>query len=313
MTFRILITDNDLGDSELETGLISASLSAEVTVRSCKTEQEVLAAVAEIQPHGIIVQWAPITKAVLLAATSLKVISRIGIGIDMIDVEAAEAAGVDVRNVPHYCIEEVATHAFAIGLSLWRQLPQLDADIRSGLWNAAATAPKIKKLSESTIGLIGLGRIGTIVAQHYASWGARVLVHDPFVGTDGFERVTLEQLASQSDLISLHAPLLADTFHVVNEDFLNQCAKKPIIVNTSRGPLIDAEHLALALHDGRIGGAGLDVFEAEPLTKNDALRNAPNTILTPHAAWCSVAALPELRRQAAGNIVDFFSKPTAAR
>lgn len=306
VTLRILITDNDLGDSDLETTVLRAHLDADVTVAICRTEDEVVAAVESSRPDALIVQWAPITAKVIDAAPELKVISRIGIGIDMIDVVATEARGIRVMNVPHYCTEEVATHAVSLGLALWRHLPQLDACVRAGRWDAAVHAPRIRRLSESTVGLLGMGRIGALVATAFAGWGARVIVCDPVQGDDGYERVSLEELAAEAHLISLHAPLVADTHHVIGREFIASCARSPIIVNTSRGPLIDTTALADALVDGTVGGAGLDVFEAEPLAKEDRLRSTPNTLLTPHAAWCSDHALPELRRQAAENIVRYF-------
>jgi D-3-phosphoglycerate dehydrogenase len=185
--------------------------------------------------------------------------------------------------------------------------PQLDADLREGRWDAAAAAPAIRRLSCSTVGLVGLGRIGRLVADRFASWGSRVIVADPVTGDDGYERVSLDRIAEEADLISLHAPLLPGTSHLVGDAFLSRCRRRPIIVNTSRGGLVDSASLARALHDGVVAAAGLDVFEGEPLAAGDPLRAAPNTLLTPHAAWASEAALPDLRREAAQNVVRHFS------
>lgn len=307
MAIRVLIADNDLGDSRLETTILETAIGAEVHVASCRSEDDVLAAVDDVRPEALIVQWAPITERVLEAAAELAVISRVGIGTDMIDVSAATSRGIPVMNVPHYCTEEVATHAVALGLSLWRRLPQFDRELRDGRWNAASSAPLVRRLSESTVGLIGLGRIGRLVATAYAALGATVLAHDPLAGDDPYRRVSLDELADKSDLISLHAPLLPATHHVVDAEFLERCVRTPVIVNTSRGQLIDQPALVAALESGRIAGAGLDVFDAEPLPADDPIRRAPDTILTPHASWCSVSALPELRREAAMNIVRHFS------
>ena len=304
MTTRVLITDNNLGDSRLEIDVLRDALGADVTVRDCRTEEDVLAAVEDVDPHAIIVQWAPITARVLDAAPSCRIVSRIGIGLDMVDLDAAAARSVLVRNVPHYCLEEVATHAVAMGLSLWRRLPALDGELRANAWDAATSAPLIRRLSDSTVGLIGMGRIGRRVADAFAIWGTRVIVYDPVQGDDPYERVVLEQLAAESDLVSLHAPLLESTRHIVDDRFLRATFRTPYVVNVSRGPLVDTDALVAALNDGRIAGAGLDVFETEPLDADSPLRTAPNTILTPHAAWCSVDALPELRRGAAMNVVD---------
>jgi len=307
VTPRILITDNDLGDSELETSILQEQLGADVKVGRLRTEAEVIEAVTAFQPDALLVQWAPITRAVFDSATNLKAIGRFGIGIDMIDVQAAAEHGVAIDNVPDYCLEEVATHAVALGLGLWRRLPAFDAEVRRGEWNAGSHAQDIRRLSESIIGLIGLGRIGLRVAKAFEALGARVIVSDPVAGADSYTRVTLKVLARDSDLISLHAPLVPETHHVINRAFLDACGRQPYIVNTSRGGLIDATALIAALDDGRLRGAALDVFESEPLAATDPLRSAPNVLLTPHAAWCSMSALPELRRRTALAVANRLS------
>ncbi len=305
---RILITDLDLGDTNLERELVSRHLDAELVVRECRTEADVLDAVHESHPVAIITQWAPVTGAVMDAAPGCRVISRVGIGLDMIDLEAAAARGIPVKNVPHYCIEEVAMHAVAMGFSLWRHLPALDASLRGGEWDAASWAPLVKLLSDSTIGLVGMGRIGRIVADAYAQWGATVLVHDPVKGEDPFERVDLVELTRRSDLITLHAPLTAKTHHLIDASMLDSAEQAPIVVNVSRGGLVDTAALASALAQGQVSAAGLDVFESEPLSIDDPIRSAPNTIITPHAAWCSAAALPALRQGAVMNVVEVLTR-----
>jgi phosphoglycerate dehydrogenase-like enzyme len=305
---RVLITDNDLGDTAWERALLTEGFAAhglatEVHVADVRREEDVVAAAARIRPHAIVVQWAPVTDAVLEAAPECTVVSRVGIGIDMIDLAAAAARGVTVRNVPHYCTEEVATHAVALGLALWRRLPQLDADLRGGTWAAAASAPHIRRLSQATVGLIGVGRIGLLVAKAFSAWGAEVVVVDPAPVDLGYPVVDLAELAERADLVSLHCPLTEQTENIVDGDLLGRLARRPILVNTSRGGLADSAAVAAALHDGTLSGAGLDVFPTEPLSVDDPLLSAPNTLLTPHAAWCSEAALPDLRRGAVDNVV----------
>lgn len=304
MTWRVLITDNDLGDSALEREILERELGAQVHVAHCATEAEVLEAVNRIRPHALLVQWAPITARVLNAAQpELVAIARFGIGIDMIDTAAARDHGVTVDNVPDYCIEEVATHSVALALALWRRLPALDAELRDGQWAATAHAPEIRRLSQSTVGLIGLGRIGSRVAAAFDALGARVIVSDPIAGEDPYPRVGLAALAAEADLVLLHAPLVPATRHIVGRDLLAQFRRRPIIVNTSRGGLIDTEALVEALTSGQIAGAGLDVFEEEPLAADHPIRTAPNTLITAHAAWASDAALPELRERTARAVV----------
>lgn len=304
---RVLITDNDLGDSGLETAALEQSLGAEVIVRQYRDEEEVLAGVQEINPDALIVQWAPITAAVMDSMPGCKVISRLGIGVDMIDLAAAKARSIEVHNVPTYCIEEVATHAFSSALALWRCVPALDAQVRSGDWSAITFAPRIKRLSNATVGIVGMGRIGRAVANGFRAWNSSILVHDPVAISDDFEYVDLNTLVAESDIISLHAPLTDETRHMINAHTINLMKKQPVIVNTSRGPLIDEAALVSGLASGKVGGAALDVFASEPLPLDSELRSYPNVILTPHAAWASAQALPDLRTLAAQNIIDFFS------
>jgi D-3-phosphoglycerate dehydrogenase / 2-oxoglutarate reductase len=304
---HVLITDNDLGDSGLESAALEKALGAVVTVRQYRTEADVIAGVVETEPDALIVQWAPITAAVMDAMPQCKVISRVGIGVDMIDLEAAAQRGIEVRNVPTYCLEEVATHAFALALDLWRRIPSFDAQVRSGQWSAMTYAPHIKRLSQSTIGIVGLGRIGRNVARGFEVWGSTIIVHDPVTTSSDYTLVNLDTLVAEADIISLHAPLTDQTRHMINHHTIGLMRKKPVIVNTSRGPLIDEAALVVGLESGQVGGAALDVFATEPLPEDSALRSAPNVILTPHAAWASIEALPDLRRLSAQNIIDFFS------
>lgn len=300
----VLLTDSDLGDRDFEVGLLRDELDAEVIVAECKTEDDVIREVASRKPDAIVTQWAPITAAVIDAATGCRVISRVGIGTDMIDHAAAERAGIPVLNVPHYCTEEVATHATALAMSLWRRLPQFDAQVRSGGWSASEEVTNITRLSNATVALIGCGRIGLLVAKAFEVWGAEIIVVDPIQGSDGYERVSLAAVAERADIISLHVPLVPSTHHIIGEEFLGSLRRRPVLVNTSRGSLVDVAAAVRAVESGALRGLGLDVFESEPLALDDDVRNAPNTILAPHAAWCSTEALPDLRRGAMMNVVD---------
>lgn len=303
---KVLITDIDLGDGALEKNLLQQHLNAEVLIAQCKSEDDVIKSLSEFNPDAVIVQWAPVKAKAISLMSNVKIISRIGIGMDMIDLEAAAQAGIPVKNVPHYCTEEVATHALSLALSLWRKLPQLDAEMRSGKWAAASHANTIKQLSESTIGLIGTGRIGSLVGKYFTGFGAKVIAFDPYASGHGFESVELAKIAAKSDLISLHCPLTSENKHLINDEFLASVSKKPILINTSRGGLIDPAAVDRALKSGVLAGAGLDVYEVEPLPMDDILRSSPNTILTPHSSWCSAQALPELRKEAVMNIVNFY-------
>ena len=305
MTYTVLLTDSDLGDRAREVSWLEEALDVTVVVADCVTAADVEAEVRRTRPDAIVTQWAPIDAAVIAAAApTCRIVSRLGIGVDMIDTAAAQAAGIDVRNVAHYCTEEVASHAVALAMSLWRRLPQLDSEVRAGTWAAAAHAPHVSRLSGATLGLIGCGRIGGLVARAFEAWGTTVIVHDPAPATDGYERVSISELAERADIISLHAPLLDSTRHIVGEEFLAAVRRRPVLVNTSRGGLVDVPAAIAAVNDGRLRGLGLDVFEIEPLAADAEVRSAPSTIITPHAAWCSAEALPDLRRGAIDNVID---------
>ncbi|MBM3691604.1 MAG: C-terminal binding protein [Actinobacteria bacterium] len=303
---RVLITDNDLGDGTLETNLLKEHLNADVLIAKCKSEDDVIKLLSDFNPDAVIVQWAPIKSKSISLMENVKIISRIGIGMDMIDLEAAAEAGIPVKNVPHYCTEEVATHAVSLGLALWRKLPQLDTELRSGKWASALHANSIKKVSESTIGLIGTGRIGSLVGKYFSGFGAKVITFDPYAKGHGFESVDLTSIAAKSDLISLHCPLTVENKYLINDEFLAATSKRPILVNTSRGGLIDPSAVDRALKSGVLSGAGLDVYEVEPLPIDDILRTSPNALLTPHSSWCSIQALPELRKEAVMNVINFY-------
>ncbi|RDB48568.1 C-terminal binding protein [Tsukamurella tyrosinosolvens] len=300
----VLLTDSDLGDRAEDRAFLEAVLDARVILANCRTEADVLAAVRADSPDAIVTQWAPITAGVIAELDHCSVISRVGIGLDVVDLGAAAAAGIGVRNVPDYCIEEVASHATAMLLALARRLPLLDADVRAGGWDAASGAQRTRRLSTMILGLVGAGRIGRTVAAAMSGWGVEVIVCDPFADEGDFELVSLDDLARRADMISLHAPLTAENHHLLDAAFFARCEKSPIIVNTSRGGLIDGAALADALRSGAVSAAGLDVFEAEPLPADDPLRSAPNCLMTPHAAWSSHAALADLRRGAVQNVVD---------
>jgi len=211
---------------------------------------------------------------------------RYGMGYDNIDVTAAAAAGIPVANVPGTASEEVASHALALGLALVRRLHEGADAISAGGWNGAI-AYDTPKISELSVGVLGMGRIGHLLAQYWAALGASVKANDPFATFTDIPSASVEEILTGSDLISLHVPLTAETRHMISAETLASMKKGAVIVNVSRGGLIDEAALADALTSGHIGGAGLDVFSEEPLPADNVLRSAPRVILTPHIAWRS--------------------------
>lgn len=304
----VVVTDSDLPTEGVAERVLEA---AGWTVRraACRTADDVRTAAAGAA--ALIVQWAPVDASVLANLPDCRFVSRLGIGYDMIDVAAATEAGIPVANVPDYCVEEVAAHTLAFVLALTRRLQQLDRGLRAGRWAASADGDGARRPQGTTAAVVGHGRIGATVARHAAAVGYDVLVHDPHVPAEriaaaGHRAVSFDEALEAADVLSLHVPLTPQTRHLVDGAALARMRPGAALVNTCRGGLVDEVALAEALHGGNLGAAALDVFEAEPLPADSPLRDAPNLLLSPHAAWYSPAALLELEQRAAQQVADFL-------
>jgi D-3-phosphoglycerate dehydrogenase / 2-oxoglutarate reductase len=221
-------------------------------------------------------------------------IVRYGIGYENIDVEAARRAGIPVSIVPDASSDEVASHAFAMGVALTRRLPVGDAAIREGRW-AGTIAYDTPPFGSLRVGIVGFGRIGRVAARLYQAIGAQVRAYDPFIDVDEALAAELQDVLESSDVVSLHVPLGPHTANLISRDVLKRMTPGAVVVNVSRGGLIDEDALAEALTRGVIGGAGLDTFSSEPLSFDSPLRTAPNLILTPHVAWRSTVSVGALQ------------------
>jgi D-3-phosphoglycerate dehydrogenase len=214
-------------------------------------------------------------------------------------------------NVPDYCWDEVADHTFALLLACARTIPALHQRVRQGYFGWAAVVRPLHRLRGQTLGIVGLGHIGRGVALRAQAFGLRVLANDPLVSEQqaaevGAKLVGLDELLRASDYVTLHVPLNQHTYHFINERRLRQMKPSAVLINTCRGGVVDQAALVKALREGWIAGAGLDVFEEEPLPPDSPLRGLENVILTPHLAWYSEESLAELHRKAAQEIVRFF-------
>ena len=301
---KVCITDYGFADIHQERQIIN-SAGYELLAGQCKSPEAVLAAAADAD--AMLVQWAPITAAVINGLHKCRVIVRYGIGVDNVDLAAAKLRGIPVCNVPDYCIEEVADHAMAMALSLVRQLPMLDRRLRAGTWKITPDHP-MPALSNMTFATAGLGRIARAVLARARAFGCRLAAYDPYVPPEVFRshsvtQLTMDELFKQADVLSLHLPLTPETRHLVNAATLAKLKPTSIIVNTARGGLIDTVALAEALQSGVIAGAGLDVFEPEPLPDRHPLRQCSNAILTSHVGWFSDQSVPKLQRLAAEEVV----------
>jgi D-3-phosphoglycerate dehydrogenase / 2-oxoglutarate reductase len=303
---RVVITDSDLASSDDERVLRGAGCV--ITRLQARTEAELIAGLAAADPDALIVQWAQVTGAVLDAAPRCRFISRLGIGYDMIDVAAATQRGVAVANTPDYCVTEVVSHTLAMALWLLRGLGKLDASVRDQTWSAALPYPAACRPAQTSIGVVGLGRIGARVARQARALGFQVLATDPFAAApEGVTLTDLADLLGRADLVTLHAPLTPETRGLIRAETIKLMRPGALLVNTCRGPLVDEAAVAAAVRSGQLGGAALDVFAAEPLPADSPLRSLPNVLLTPHAAWYSAASLAELPVQAARQVIDFLA------
>jgi D-3-phosphoglycerate dehydrogenase len=305
---RVLLADYEFPDLDLERKLY-ADARAEFIVAQCRTETEVIAAASDCV--GILLQAAPITAKVVAALPQLGIVSRIGAGVDTVDTQACARHGVWVANAPDYGIGEVATHALALALALIRKVVAYHRDIGAGRWHYLSPGP-IRRAADMTLGIVGLGRIGKRMAHVSRNVFGRVHAFDPYLIDGDFpayvERATaLGDLFAASDVVSIHAPLSAQTRGMVDAHMLGRMRAGSYLVNTARGAIVDTDDLLAALDSGILAGAGLDVLPVEPVPAESPLLGHAKVILTPHAAFFSVQAEVELRRKAAQNIVSWLA------
>lgn len=298
---RVPVTDYTFPNLEPEQQVLS-HIGATVEGYQCKTEDEVIKAIQGAKV--ILAQFAPITHKVLGHLGPGATVVRYGVGVDNIDLKAAKALRVNVAYVPDYCLDEVADHTVAMLLTLLRQISMLDQGVREGRWDGIQMTRPMLPLNQSVIGFIGFGRMGQMVLSRLKSFGCSFVAYDPFLNQEkaialGVSLSSLEDVLSQSDAITLHAPLTEQTRHIINAERLHLMKPSAVIVNTARGSLIDPEALTDALKGQRLRGAGLDVFEKEPLPLDSPLRKAKNLLLSPHMAWYSETAIERLQRLAA--------------
>jgi phosphoglycerate dehydrogenase-like enzyme len=302
---KVLITDYNFADIDAEIALFRAA-GIEVVSAQCKTEDDVIAASKGCE--GLLVQHAPVNAKVFAARPEIRIASRIGAGYDTINTADARKHGVWVANSPDYGVGEVATHALAMALALLRHIALYDRDVKAGRWHYM-TAGTIRRASEMTLGILGLGRIGKRMAYIARNCFKRVIACDPYLIDGDFpayvERVKLDELFRGADVLSLHVPLTDETRGMVNTRLLDFMRPGSMLVNTARGAVVNSDDLLAALESARLDGAALDVLPEEPVKPNHPLLKHPRVLLTPHAAFYSVEAEQELRRKAAQNLIDW--------
>ena len=302
-TATILITDHAWPDLAIERQIIqSAGFRLVAGPAAPASAARIGELVRAHQPETVLTCWAPVDAAAIAASGNLRHVGRIGVGLDNIDTVACAARNIVVTNVPDYCVEEVSDHALGFALAWTRGLVAFDRAVRAGSWQPADA--RLRRLCALQVGIVGHGRIGAATARKFAALRCKVRVHTRSVPAEpgGFEFVGLDTLLAASDIVVLHVPLTAATQHLIDRDRLARMKPGALLINVSRGGLVDSAAVADALERGHLGGAALDVLESEPRVP-PALRELPGTLLTPHVAFSSDASLTELRTRAAEEAV----------
>lgn len=299
---KVLLTDQVFPSVETERALLSEA-GHELVIAS--TPEDLKRHL--VDADGVLTTYQPLPGELLATMKNTKIIARYGIGVDNIDVQSAASRGIIITNVPDYCVEEVAEHAVAMALSLHRRLRDGDAATRSGHWGVESVRP-IHRLSTLTAGFLGYGRIGRRVAATMATFGCRIVVHDPYANNlpSTVTSVARDELLAQSDLLFLHAPLTPETRGIINAEAMQQLPQGAIVINVARGPLVVLEDLIHALRSGRLAGAGLDTFPAEPVDP-ELLSGVPNLLVSPHTAYYSEEAIAESQRKAVTQVIKVLS------
>lgn len=300
---KVVIINHEYADLSLERDRLR-QFGLELSEAQTATEEETIAALRDAA--GVICIYADLTSRVLAEMRECKVIARPGIGYDMIDVPAARSHGIEVTNVPDYGPDEIADQAVALLLAIRRRILEHDRNIREGRWDYKLVGP-LYRLREDTLGVVGFGKIGQRFAAKMREIVPVILAYDPFAPEvlftrAGVRRVSLEELLRECDAISLHAPAVPETHHIIRDETIRMMEKRPVIINTSRGKLVDTAALVRGLTSGAISGAGLDVLETEPRVPPELLA-LDNVVLTPHAAWFTVENELEVRTRSVEDVI----------
>ncbi len=292
--------------------LEEASLKARgVNLRICTSSAEPELVASAQDAEAVVVALQPLTASVISSLKRCRVIGRLGVGIDSIDVQAATRAGIAVINVPDYCTEEVALHAVSLLLTLFRKISQADRLVRTGNWDRWQTLRPIPALSSRVLGIVGFGRIGQKVAEFMAPMVREIVAYDPHLNTSPIKSVRLvplEELLQVSHLVTLHGALTDASYHLFDKRALSLMPKDAVLVNVSRGAMVCEDDLVEVLTAGKLAGVGLDVLEHEPPQSEHPLLKFQRVMLTNHIAWYSEASVVRQRTLMMQRILDYLDQ-----
>ena len=308
----IVVTDFDYSDDTIERDIVTSS-NLEFLSMQAKSQDEIIFGAQEAV--SLITQYAYIGKECIDGLPNLKHIARYGVGTDIVDVDYATKKGIQVTNVPaDYCVAEVADHALAFLLSFARGLKSYDLDTRLGKWHWQTAAP-LQRLSESTVGIVGMGRIGKAIASRVSAFGSQIISFDPYLPPGSsvsgvVKMVDFSDLLRLSDYVIIQAPLTPETRNMFDANAISRMKNGSVLINTGRGPIVDTKAVDDVLNSGQLRGAAFDDLPEEPSKKKnwtpqDALFKNERTLISPHAAYYSEQSIAFCREYAATEAVLF--------
>ena len=307
MSYIVAVADSVFPNLDPARRVLS-EIGAELKLAADSSTESVMKVAADAD--AVLVTYAKINADMIRQMKKVRIISRFGIGVDNVDLDAATKQGIVVTKVPDYCIDEVSDHAMALLLTAVRKIPLANDQVHAGTWKMPNVVP-IHRLRGSVLGLVGFGRIPQLVAPKAKAFGIHVVAFDPYVPPEAFsklgvERVEFAELLKVSDYVSIHSPLTPETKGLFNAEVFRQMKKGSYIVNTARGPIIDEAALAAAIDSGQLAGAALDVMTSEPPT-GSPLIGKRNVIITPHTSFYSEESLVELQTKASQEVANVLT------
>ncbi len=302
---KVAFTDYTFSNLDIERGILEP-LGCQVVSQQKYTDQESLIHLTEDADY-VVTQFAPLSAAVIAAMTKCQIIVRYGIGVDNVDLGAAQLKNIPVCNIPDYCVDEVADHTLALILALTRRVVNNWDIVKTGQWKLAVPVENMRTLSDMTVGLVAFGKIAQQVAARLKEFKCKILISDPYVKRSLIERtgltnVPLDELYAQCDLIALHCPSNAETKHMIQKHSIGKMKPGVMLVNTARGSLVKVDDLIEALESRHISAVALDVIDPEPIKADSPLLKMDNVIITSHIASVSPESIRTLRTSAAGLI-----------